>query len=360
MDANPGYPAAFRHATNESFVAEFGVDFLFDVVSDRLMTLSERDAFSPLDKTFAWSAIDYVFVGACDPIRPFVKNEPHSLGKISEGRYRLIMNLSIVDQIIEQMLYRAQNQVEILHHREISSKPGMGLHNDGLADVVDWIERLGPQAIASDMKGYDFGVTGGQLMSDAERRVRLTGLPYDSLVGRAIRHRVRCLSKSVFVFGNGVVFEQVERFAGIQKSGSAITASANSYIRSAVALEAHLLNGPLVDGEISISMGDDCIERAPFGVDLAKHYSLYGWTFEVADKLEFCSTSFDPEDLFFPQSWARMVYKFMDSKPKDETERRELVYQLEDNLRHFPRRDELFALLGLTLSFQDEAGFGGH
>lgn len=41
-----------------------------------------------------------------DPLRVFVKKEPHKMGKIKEGRYRLISAVSLVDAMIDRILFK--------------------------------------------------------------------------------------------------------------------------------------------------------------------------------------------------------------------------------------------------------------
>ena len=49
-----------------------------------------------------------------DPIKVFVKQEPHKMSKIKQERYRLISGVSLVDTLVDRLLLQwlAQNVVE--------------------------------------------------------------------------------------------------------------------------------------------------------------------------------------------------------------------------------------------------------
>jgi len=195
------------------------------------------------------TAEELVKAGLCDPIRVFVKKEPHSAKKLEEGRVRLIMSVSIADQLVERLLSSELNQLEIASFHRLPVKPGMGFSTEKI-DLVgahfDKFERL----VSSDVSGWDWSVSASELRFDAERRVGAAGVSMDHPYARALLARSTCLSRSVIAFSDGEMLAQ--RWDGVQKSGSYNTSSGNSWIRVAAARFAGA-------GEVA-AMGDDCVD----------------------------------------------------------------------------------------------------
>lgn len=199
------------------------------------------------------SSAELVQSGLCDPIRVFVKNEPHTREKADQRRWRLISSVSLVDQIVERLLFSKQNKQEIFNWMCLPSRPGMGISDRAVTGTLDHVESSlseGVHAYSSDISGFDWSVTGDELMWDAEMRCNLYGLQPQEAMARCMMNRVRCLSFAVFAFSNGQFIQQT--IPGVQKSGSYNTSSTNSRIRVAMAVEAGAVG--------AIAMGDDCVE----------------------------------------------------------------------------------------------------
>ena len=96
MDASPGVPWMKLASSNGVLMREYG-GIVWKCVEQRLKALCT----CVCDEM---PAEELVKAGLCDPIRVFVKNEPHSSKKLEEGRVRLIMSVSIVDQLVERVL----------------------------------------------------------------------------------------------------------------------------------------------------------------------------------------------------------------------------------------------------------------
>lgn len=323
--------------TNADAYETYGFYALFDAFCDRLLLLSsfEEPPVTPSE---------LVCDGYCDPVRVFVKNEPHSFSKISEGRFRLIMNLFVVDQLIERYLYEIQNNLEVCNVASLPVKAGMGLHDAGLLALDCSLSKI-KSPLATDAKGFDMGVRDSQLNADCTRRQILTGLPSDSMVCRAMRKRVHCLARSRLVFPDGNTFDQMQ--PGIQKSGSYNTAATNSWIRYAVCAEIN--NCEPVGVELAMTMGDDCVESCLYGAEraLLTSYAEFGWEIVRGDEIEFCSTSFETDTKWYPQSWAKTVYSYLHSSFPSEELLLQAHASLRFTLRHHPKRVEILSALGL-------------
>jgi hypothetical protein len=121
------------------------------------------------------TAVELVQGGFADPVRLFIKEEPHSIAKCEKKRWRLISSVSIVDKLVEYVLFKIQNQKEIDNWRDIPSSPGFGFSQE-LVELLDSEVRgelLKGKLRSSDVLGFDFSQDGTEIDSDAEVRVHL-------------------------------------------------------------------------------------------------------------------------------------------------------------------------------------------
>ena len=273
-------------------------------VAERLLLLSS--AVDLQDKT----PRELVEMNLCDPVRLFVKQEPHASRKVKEGRFRLISSVSLVDQLVERMLFGPQNQLEIAEWERIPSKPGMGLslrrQAKSLFDDLRVKHSRCPAAEA-DISGFDWSVQDWELWADVEMRIVLGG--FGPLLARAARNRFSCFMNSVFQLSDGTLIEQLA--PGIMKSGSYCTSSTNSRIRC---LMAELIGSPWC-----IAMGDDSVEGWVEGAKekymslghVCKDYkpcatTTSGCLYEV----EFCSHVVR-QDRCWLASWPKTLFKYL-------------------------------------------------
>lgn len=353
--------------TNADLVGQHR-QLLVDLAAHRLFLLWN----TPLEEIRARSAEQLVQDGFCDEVRVFVKNDLHSLEKLAQGRVRLISSVSVVDQIVERVLNGAQNNREIEQWGSLRSKPGMGLHDEALHSLADQIGRLTRRgrvrrgrgrtfekrgARSSDVSAFDWSVDQWALELDARIRATLTGCGADMHLKRA-----RCLGLAVFVFSDGIVWQQLT--PGIQKSGSYLTSSTNSRIRAMLArlvgrrqaIKYDKQNAE--DGEV-MAMGDDCIETAPWiapglsieeeAEEIRECYASLGYTLkDWSDSLEFCSYSFrldGPSAVFAPVRWHKMLATTLATRPRDLEHKQSLLVALKWNLRHTDLWDHAYHLL---------------
>nr|AHA91815.1 ORF2 [Cassava Polero-like virus] len=246
----------------------------------------------------------------CDPIRVFIKNEPHKQSKLDEGRYRLIMSVSLVDQLVARVLFQNQNKLEIKLWRSLPSKPGMGLSTDD--QVLAFTESLAQLAgvspdfllsnwrsvlIPTDCSGFDWSVADWMLEDEMEIRNRLTK-DCNSLVRKLRANWLSCIQRPVLSLTDGTLLSQ--QIPGVQKSGSYNTSSSNSRIRVMCALHA--------GASWCVAMGDDALESVDS--DLSEYKNL-GLKVEASDKLEFCSHVFSESGLAYPLNIGKTLYKLV-------------------------------------------------
>lgn len=282
-------------------------------------TYARLELLSRIELSASVTAVDLVEMGLCDPVRLFVKQEPHPRRKIESRRFRLISSVSLIDQLVERILFGYQNKLEIQSWRTCPSKPGMGLSESSQAKAIwDDVKHKHSTCYAAeaDISGFDWSVQEWELMADVEMRISLGGFHEKAAI--AARNRFRCLSLSVFQLSNGRLIAQA--LPGLMKSGSYCTSSSNSRIRC---LMAQLIGSPWC-----IAMGDDSIEG---WVEKAKekYYelgheckdyvlcdSVYSKVGKSLRSLNFCSHLIS-EEKFYLTSWPKTLMKYL-SSPKPE------------------------------------------
>jgi len=319
MDSTPGWPWCLCGNTNEKFLDFVGYEAVAGLVLGRLLMLLE---YSPedLDKM---SAGQMVYADLCDPVRLFVKNEPHKESKALANRWRLISSVSLIDQLVERLLFGRQNELEISMWKDIPSKPGIGLDDDGLTAVKAELETF-VKPVAADVVGWDWSMQSWQMKLEAEARILLCeAAPKAAL---AIRNRYRALSCSVLLTSDGQTYHQQDR--GIMKSGAYVTSSTNSRVRWWVAL--------LAGATKAITMGDDCVEE--YSPQAEKTYASLGHPLKMyhvvapGEHVEFCSHVFAERP--YPVTWAKTFYRLLNQRPATHAQKEEFLGQFERDLRN--------------------------
>lgn len=333
-DSSPGYPLMRIARTNGELLA-LHRELVVGLAVARLRLLQ----FSDPAELRRLSAGELVERGYTDEVRLFVKNELHSELKVSQGRMRLIASVSVIDQLVERVLNGPQNREEIRLWEAIPSKPGMGLHDEGLLSLERQIRELGDDAQSSDVSGFDWSVAQWMLDWDARVRAQLCAA---GPLANMFESRAVCLGLSRFVFSDGEVWDQVT--PGIQKSGSYNTSSTNSRLRVLLAWLCAWCEG--YDGRC-IAMGDDAVESAPVSAEvLAETYALFGFRLkEVSRAIEFCAYSFSLNGAFEPVRWHKMLASVLATSVRDSEHERDLLVALEHELRHSRHKDRAFAIL---------------
>lgn len=271
--------------------------------------------------------------GFCDPVRLFVKNEPHTIEKIEEGRVRLISSVSYTDEVIERLLFETQNNREIDSWLECPSKPGLGLAKDEQARALHAsLSKYLDEAAESDVSGWDWCVKDWMLAVDAETRVRLAR-GAGALYARLVHNRMWCLAHSVFSLSDGRLIAQMR--PGIMKSGSYVTSSTNSRMRVALAL--------LSGAKWAIAMGDDCIEQWHEGAAAA--YAQWGIKVKVFQRVtersfEFCSHKFTPGGLAVFLNMNKAVFRLLSHAPDSDR-----LAQFVEITRHSPEQPQYLAAI---------------
>lgn len=334
-DASPGFPLAYKYKTNKAALEALGDEYFVELTMARLHAIKDapRCAFDE------WTPSQLVDNFLCDPIRVFVKSEVHSSQKIEEGRMRLIMSVSVIDQMVERVLDSDLNGAEKDVWETIHSKPGMGLHDSGLSSLEQQFLGFADPA-GTDARGWDMGVQQWQLDADADRRAMQAGLEGNDTM---YHRRARLLGFAVLVLSGGKVYEQVVR--GIQKSGAYTTSSSNSGMRVLCCALVTPREYPMG----VCAMGDDCVEDIgwiPPDVDaldyLADAYRKVDVNIKEVERysersyIEFCAYRFDLDGGYIPIHWDKMLATFLVTWPQEHMFE-ERMLSLEHEFRHSPQ-----------------------
>ncbi len=272
-------------------------------VIDRLKLLADVDPTGLTPR-------ELVEGGFCDPVRLFVKQEPHSQKKLREQRFRLISSVSLIDQIVERVLFGPQNRLEIASWRHIPSKPGMGLSLQEQAKTL-WqelaVSHSKHPAAEADISGFDWSVQDWELWADLYMRVQLGN--FNNKARRTARGRFYCFMNSVFQLSDGTLIAQ--GLPGLMKSGSYCTSSTNSRIRC---LMAELIGAPWC-----IAMGDDSVEGyvpnaralyAELGHNCKDYIPCGVKPDGTLDEVNFCSHILK-KDRYWLTSWPKTLFRFL-------------------------------------------------
>ena len=314
-----------KYQSNGQFILEAKAD-LEGAVIERV----ELMLFLGLEVIRSLSAVERVWLYLVDPVRFFVKNEPHSVDKVLNRRFRLISSFSVVDSIVQRLATSSQNEREIGQWASCPSRPGIGFTDSMMREYVEAHSSY-PSICMSDMSGWDWNVKGWEFDMDAERRVGLA-TECDEEYRNFIRMVMELAKLSVFMTSDGCLHAQLK--PGLMKSGMYITSSSNSAIRVMLAY--------LAGAKWASAMGDDCTESG----SCKELYEQYGHIVknmsEVKDQWEFCSKVWTRGGVGWPTrgSADKMLFRLAhkDSSPDE-------LLQFLSEIRHAPWEKEVRDLL---------------
>lgn len=225
-----------------------------------------------------------------DPINVFVKKEPHKQKKIEEGRFRLIMGVSMEDTMVDRMLYGNLYDLAVVSYHETPCKVGYSPIYRGWKPIWD---SLPTRKFMSDKKGWDMSVRGWLIDLWQDFLEDIVDAP--DFWKKIHRERFRVLfgPDCLYEFQDG---ERVtQRFKGIMKSGCYLTLLLNSVGQRACQIAACLMHGwPLWTCFV---LGDDTVEEEPEDVELyLRTLEFLGCEikeWKISEEVEFCGFVFD-------------------------------------------------------------------
>lgn len=232
-NSSPGYPYMKQFPDNRA---------LFQVVNG-------TPNFNVCDLMYK-KVMDQINNKEADYIRVFIKQEPHTWKKIVQNRYRLIMSVSVVDQLIDQMLFKDLNELMIENHLRIQPKPG-------------WTPLLGGwkivpklNVVSTDKSCWDWTMQEWVVEILYQIREKLCLNVTEQWRELAIWRYKKLFSEAQFILSNGLVLQQ--RFNGMQKSGCVNTIADNSIAQ--MILDARICLEQGLAPKLMWTMGDDVLQ----------------------------------------------------------------------------------------------------
>nr|QVG74749.1 hypothetical protein 2 [Virus sp.] len=322
MRSSPGYPLMRQFATNAVLFKPKGewdaarLDYVWGMVSRRLETLQEAD-----------------------PIRLFVKPEPHKKEKIETGRYRLISSVALVDQIIDHMLFDSMN----------SLVPPNWLFQPvkcGWSPLAGGWKFLPPKPmVAIDRSSWDWTVQPWLLEMMLEVRAGLcqtVGPLFEKWLNLAQYRYTQLFARPLFITSGGTLLRQAN--PGVMKSGCVNTIVDNSIQQWLLHSRVLLEHGLPVVGTMWC-MGDDTLQSS-VPEDYEAWLSEYSIVKERINKVEFAGFLFEGrvvEPIYFGKHAFNLLYLNPDVEA-DVALSYALLYHRSRNCEFFR---EMFAEMGL-------------
>jgi len=313
-DKSPG--AVFLRmgfSTNKVVFEQLGVEAILCIVRERI------DMLLTLEDT------RYV----SDPVRLFIKREATKKSKAEERRWRLIWGISLIDQIIDRILYTEVCTKEIEHCEIIPSKPGYSFKKGGVDRMVRKYTNDSKIWRSFDAKSFDWTAPAWGLRAVREVNERLC-----ITVDKKLREKWIKLSKAreeailfgSFCFSNGVVC--LKLFACIQLSGRFTTISTNCKLVVLYRVIYEIRNDRLFNPFCMIAMGDDTVQDE---IEDVGDFVLFikddcGTTFTIESEpgefalQNFCSMWFEklPNGTYvaIPLNWVKNSYELCHPEAK--------------------------------------------
>lgn len=255
-----------------------------------------------------------------DPLKVFVKQEPHKVEKLKEGRYRLIMGVSLIDTLVDRIIFG--------EFMRSASSPANTLRTPC---AVGWAPNRGgwrymsmtyPSGFSIDRKAWDWTVN--QWLVEMWEDFIVDLHPSHPPWWRAcVRQRFTNLFYTArFSFPDGLLVQQQK--PGIMKSGCLLTLVLNSVGQTILHAIAMIRLGRNPYHNIPLSMGDDTIQK-PFDYmeDYAIELSKLALIKEAEHTEHFCEFIgfIFVQNGFFPSYWKKHLYqlRFLDPSVMRET-----------------------------------------
>lgn len=338
MKSSPGLPYCFVAPTNGDWLGFDGVNF------------------NPHRVEELWWDVQRVMRGEFDSYwRVFIKWEPHKRTKALSKRWRLILSPALPVQMLWQMLFRFQNDLEIAQAYSIPSQQGFIPYGGGWRDFrSQWLAKS--LNYGTDMTAWDWTVPGWLLRDSLEFRKRMCrGSPearerafalMDSLYSDAFEHPRLVLS-------DGRVFRQL--YWGVMKSGCLNTISDNGH--AGALLHCHYC----YDYGIPVApfpaiCGDDKIQTAAQVADCSI-YEKYGLVVKsISEDLEFMGHQFD-SDGPKPMYVLKHVYNLLHVDPQYLEETLESYMRLYAHSPFFTMWERIARNLGIAHRFLSRSAY---
>lgn len=246
-------------------------------------------------------------VKVADDLKVFVKQEPHKLTKLAQGRLRLISAVSLIDTMIDRILFAwlARKQLQTVGHTPclVGWSPVKG----GWRQIQN---RFGNMPVnCLDRSAWDWSVRGYLVDMWKEFLIELPVNPPQWWIDMVKLRMDILFDRPWFKFEDGTRVQQGTK--GVMKSGCFLTILLNSLSQSML----HYIvnsrcNKPLTLNQ-PYSIGDDTVQEAmPWLIDYVHHLEDLGVVVKgakVQHWVEFAGFCFDGKTCY-PAYWQKHLF----------------------------------------------------
>lgn len=238
-----------------------------------------------------------------DPIKLFIKQEPHKIAKLKEERYRLISAVSVIDTMVDRMIF--QDLFKVVVDRPLYTPVAIGWTPMATGAVLLKSLFKG-KTFDTDKKHWDWTFPYWLLLDCYSV---LTERPEVQVWKKKIAYqRFRMLYKhAVFHFPDGTLVSQ--QGLGIQKSGCYLTLLLNSLGQWLLHEHAQLALGVKVE---HVVFGDDVTqESTSFDDSFVKFYEDLGFVVKSSlnEEIEFIGFKIFSQARFLPSYKSKHIFQ---------------------------------------------------
>lgn len=269
-------------------------------------------------RTLVFKRISIILSGEneADPINVFVKQEPHKKEKLDSERYRLISAVSLVDTMIDRMLFKPLA-------RKIIDRPTK------TPCWVGWTPLLGGEkalnnkfgdnkTVSIDKSSWDWTMPGWLVLLILDLIIE-SRINIHKDIKLLMRKRFESLFRdAVFRFKDGTLVYQPGW--GVMKSGCYLTLIMNSFAQSILHYVANIRMGrpplfcpPITFGDDTLQLAFDCLEQ--YINELRKLGCIPKPTHARSFK-EFIGFLFK-DDIVIPAYWEKHIYMLEHADPEN-------------------------------------------
>lgn len=251
-------------------------------------------------------------IPTADDIKVFVKQEPHKLKKLAEGRVRLISAVSLVDSMVDRILFGWLGRAVLSSVGYTPCLVGWSPVRGGWIPFQDLFRNRPTNCL--DKEAWDWTVTSWLVEVWLDVILEL-GINHSDWWEDMVRMRFKLLFEDcVFKFSDGTRVRQQTK--GIMKSGCFLTIILNSLGQSILHYAAMQRMGHALNYREPLVLGDDTVQRAiPDLEEYVKHLENLGARVKGAKVMhfvEFAGFAYDGK-VCFPAYWQKHLFNMAHS-----------------------------------------------
>jgi hypothetical protein len=325
LTSSPGFPYRQFYTTNKQ-VIDNELDSIIKLAVARVCLMRTRDLSG-----FTTEAL--VLMGARDPLSPIIKNEPHKSSKVITGKYRVVQCLSIVDQIVERVIFGQFPGTCINSYPNLNMLAGIGFTdkmNQELGEVYTAMCDKHPKytPVTTDVITWDSRVSVPMVGGFVDTVFKSCSNP-SAFLRQSLDNWCHVSVKTAYIVPSGVVF--VKNVDGQTISGSTETTELNCVARGLAAMAVKSIDHR--------NNGDDCIEMTLLDkTAIIAAYAKIGIPVREVEvqgreSFTFCSHNYRLQNGRWTatlESWPKAAYKLFSTKKGD----RELLAAFLYEVRH--------------------------